>query len=75
MESYQYLSPQQIAASGRYPFSMGQMRHLLLHRHKNGLERVIRKIGKRLVFRLDLFDAWIESHASKDTSSSGGRHD
>jgi hypothetical protein len=39
---------------------MGQIRHLLLYRHRNGLQDAIRKIGKRLMFRVDLFDQWIE---------------
>ncbi len=64
MSDYQYWSPQQIVKSGKYPFSMGQIRHLLLYRHRNGLERVVRKVGKRLVLRVDLFDAWIENQSS-----------
>ncbi len=60
MENYQYWSPQQIVKSGKYPFSMGQMRHLLLFRHRNHLQDAVRKIGKRLVIRIDLFEKWIE---------------
>ncbi|MCB1213811.1 MAG: hypothetical protein KDK40_05860 [Chlamydiia bacterium] len=60
MSQFTYWSPQQIVASGKYPFTMGQMRHLLLYRHSNGLGNVIRKVGKRLVFRIDLFEKWIE---------------
>ncbi len=62
MENNVYLSPQQIVTSGKYPFTIGQMRHLLLFRHRNGLEEAVRKVGKRLVLRMDLFDSWIESH-------------
>ena len=58
--NHQYWSPQQIVASGKYPFSMGQIRHLLLYRHRNGLQDSVRKIGKRLVLRMDLFDLWID---------------
>jgi hypothetical protein len=39
---------------------MGQIRHLLLYRHKNGLQEAVRRIGKRLMFRLDLFEQWIK---------------
>jgi len=60
MNDYQYLSPQQIVTSGKYPFTIGQIRHLLLYRHRNGLKSAVRKIGKRLLFRADLFDQWIE---------------
>lgn len=66
MSDYQYLSIKQISESSSYPFSLGQMRHYLIMRHKNGLEVAIRKIGKRLYLRKDLFDDWIESQASKD---------
>ena len=66
MSDYQYLSIKQIAESSQYPFSIGQMRHYLIMRHKNGLDTAIRKIGKRLYLRKDLFDAWIESQTSKD---------
>ncbi|HEY4831666.1 MAG TPA: hypothetical protein VIH61_03800 [Waddliaceae bacterium] len=65
MTNYEYWSPQKIVDSGKYPFTMGQMRHLLLYRHRNGLQTAVRKIGKRLVVRIDLFDAWIESQTSK----------
>ncbi len=61
MENYQYCTPQQVVASGRYPFSLAQLRHFLLFRHRNGLRNVVRKVGKRLVLRMDLFEAWIES--------------
>lgn len=66
MTEYQYQSPKQIVASGRYPFSMGQMRHFLLHRYRNGLRSAVRKIGKRIVVRMDLFDHWIEQQAQKE---------
>ena len=60
MANHEYWSPQQVVTSGKYPFSMGQIRHLLLFRHKNGLSTAVRKIGKRLMIRIDLFDQWIE---------------
>lgn len=60
MENYVYWAPKQIATSGKYPFTMGQIRHLLLYRHRNGLQDAVRKVGKRLVLRMDLFDSWIE---------------
>ncbi len=71
MNDYQYLSPQQIVSSGKYPFTIGQMRHLLLYRHRNGLQSAVRKIGKRLVLRMDLFDSWIDSQTSMSPSFGG----
>jgi len=61
----EYWSPQQIVKSGKYPFTMGQVRHLLLFRHRNGLQEAVRKIGKRLVLRIDLFNNWIDSQSEK----------
>lgn len=60
MSAFEYWSPRQIVDSGKYPFTMGQIRHLLLYRHRNGLQDAVRKVGKRLMLRVDLFDHWIE---------------
>jgi hypothetical protein len=68
MENQVYMSPQQIVLGGKYPFTIGQLRHLLLYRHRNGLDGAVRKIGKRLYLKKDIFDQWIESQSAK-----GGR--
>ncbi len=60
MTDNQYLTTKQIVESGKYPFSMGQIRHFLMMRHRNGLQNAVRKIGKRLYVRRDLLDQWIE---------------
>lgn len=60
MSNFEYWSPRQVVDSGKYPFTMGQIRHLLLYRHRNGLQETVRRIGKRLMFRIDLFEQWIE---------------
>lgn len=65
MNNFEYWSPRQIVDSGKYPFTMGQIRHLLLYRHRNGLQEAVRRIGKRLMFRLDLFEQWIEGQKEK----------
>lgn len=57
----EYKTVRQIATCGRYPFSMGQLRTFLLHRDKNGLNQAVRRIGRRIYFRTDLFEKWIES--------------
>ena len=59
----QYAAVEQVVENPKYPFSESQIRHYLLHRHRNGLSSAIRKIGKRLYIRLDLFEKWIESQA------------
>ena len=68
MTQWKYLSIREIAEGKEYPFTVGQLRHYLIYRHKNGLEKAIRKIGKRIYLRQDLFEAWIESMATQ-----GGR--
>ncbi len=65
MSSYEFWYPEQIVSSERYPFTEGQLRHLLHKRHKNGLEKAVRRIGKRLLLRIDLFDEWIDCQGKK----------
>lgn len=65
MNNFEYFSIKQIAEADVYPFTLGQMRHYLIMRHRNGLEYAVRKIGKRLYIRKDLFDRWIESQGPK----------
>lgn len=65
MSDYQYLSIKQIAESDQYPFTLGQMRHYLILRHRNGLQKAVRKIGKRLYLRVDLWEEWIEEQGRK----------
>lgn len=64
MEEYEWWYPIQIVESTKYPFSMGQLRNFLKKRHKNKLEKAVRKTGKRLVIRMDLFEAWINEQSS-----------
>ncbi len=50
---------EQIVTSGLYPFTRGQLRHLLTCRHKNNLNKSVVKIGKRIYFKMPEFDQWI----------------
>ena len=61
MDEKIYLETKQIAESSNYPFTIGQLRYFLLMRHKNGLQKAVRKVGKRLYVRKDLFEEWIEA--------------
>jgi len=65
MTEYTYYKVKQILENPNYPFSKGQLDHYIHNRHKNGLSKAIRKIGKRIYFRIDLFEQWIESQAEK----------
>lgn len=60
MANYEYKTIRQLIEDSNYPFTLGQLRHYLIQRHRNGLEEAVRKIGKRIFIRVDLFDAWIE---------------
>jgi hypothetical protein len=60
MTEYEYWELKQIEKSPKYPFTMGQLHYFMLKRHKNKLDKAVRKIGKRIYIRIDLFDEWIE---------------
>ena len=56
-----YVSIDDIANNERYPFTKGQVRHFIANRNINGLSTSIRKIGRRVYIREDMFEEWIES--------------
>lgn len=51
-----------IVHMNRYPFSYWHLQWMLRNRAKNGLDKIMRKTGKRIMLRLDLFDEWLENH-------------
>jgi hypothetical protein len=56
-----YLTPRQLAE--RQPaFNLNQLRWLLVHRNVNGMNRCIRRIGKRLLVDEKAFLEWIDAH-------------
>lgn len=67
MSKYKYATINDVAENPDYPFTKGQLRAFLMERHQNGLDRALRKIGKCLYIRIDLFDEWIESHTDEIT--------
>lgn len=69
MNEMKYMSINQIVDCGLYPFTVGQIRHFLLQRKKNGLNEAVRQIGKRLYLRVDLFDAWINNQQEQEDES------
>lgn len=62
-EGHIYLTVKQIVDNPAYPFTHGQMRMFLANREENYLQDCIRVIGRRIYFRKDLFDQWIEGHS------------
>jgi len=65
MTEYTYLRPKQIYEGKEYPITKGQIRGFLLNRKTNGLHICVRKIGKSILIRKDLFDKWLESFEEK----------
>lgn len=59
----QYLTPKEIAQDPRFSFTLPMIRYYLLHSHKNGLRKAVRKIGKKVLIRSDLFIEWLEEHS------------
>ena len=45
----------------RYP-SVGTLRHLIFNKDKNGFEKVLRKVGRRLYICEKDFFAWIDNN-------------
>lgn len=62
-EHYRYCTVKQIASDPSFCFSVPMLRYYILHAHRNGLGKAIRRIGKKVVIRRDLFVAWLEKQA------------
>lgn len=62
-QNIQYITVKQAAADKSLCFSEAMLRYYLLHAHKNGLSKAVRRIGKKLVLRRDLLLQWIEDHS------------
>jgi hypothetical protein len=58
-----YCTVKQLADDKSLCFTQNMLRYYLLHSHKNGLRKAIRKVGRKVLIRRDLFIAWIESQS------------
>lgn len=56
-----YLTRKEIAEDPRYPFSLASITWYLRHKEKNGLDKCVRRIGKKIFIREDLFQEWMEN--------------
>lgn len=65
IEKNVYCTVQQIVNDPSFCFSESMIRYYILHSHKNGLKKALRKIGRKVVIRRDLFVTWIEDQATK----------
>lgn len=50
----QYCTVQQIVNDRSFCFTESMLRYYILHAHKNGLKKAIRKIGRKILLRRDL---------------------
>ena len=57
---YEYATVKQLAADPNLCFSEAMIRYYLLNQHRNGLSKAVRRIGRKLFVRKDLFLDWIE---------------
>jgi hypothetical protein len=64
IENKIYCTVQQIVDDPSFCFSKSMIRYYILHAHRNGLRKAIRKIGRKVVIRRDLFVTWIEEQAT-----------
>ncbi len=62
---YTYCTLKQIAADATFCFTVPMLRYYVLHARRNGLSSAIRRIGKKVLIRRDLFIAWIEKQERK----------
>lgn len=44
------------------------LRHLIFHRHDNGFDAVIRRVGRRILIDEDCFYQWVEDQNNKKAS-------
>ena len=61
-ENFEYIRVSDIPKY--YPLKLGTVRSLLAKRNQNGLDLCVRKIGRGLMIRRDLFQDWIEAHGT-----------
>ena len=55
-----YCTIKQIANDPMFCFTVPMLRYYVLHAHRNGLSKAIRRVGRKVLIRRDLFIGWIE---------------
>ena len=56
-----FATVRQIADDPAWPFSEGSLRYLLFNAQYNGLDKAIKRIGKKVLIHKPRFLAWLES--------------
>ncbi len=60
-----YCTVKQLASDPAFCFTVPMLRYYILHAHRNGLSPALRRIGKKVLIRRDLFIAWLEKQARR----------
>lgn len=60
-----YMTVKQIAEDPSFCFTVPMLRYYILHAHSNGLTPVLRRIGRKILIRRDLFINWLEKQSNK----------
>lgn len=61
----EYVTKKQLANDPSLCFTEAMLSYYLLHRNRNGLHRAVRKIGRKIVIRKDLFLERIEKQSQE----------
>ncbi len=61
----EYVTKKQLASDPSLCFTEAMLSYYILHRHRNGLGKAVRKIGRKLVIRKDLFIDWLEKQGER----------
>lgn len=61
-----YLTVKQMAAT--HPaFSEASLRYYIFNEHENGINKVIRRIGKKILINEELFFEWLEEQNGRSS--------
>ena len=55
-----YQTVRQLAEDPAFCFTVPMLRYYVLHAHRNGLSKALRRVGRKVLIRRDLFIDWIE---------------
>ncbi len=60
-----YVTVKQLVSDPHFCFSEPALRYYILHSGSNGLKFAIRRLGRKILIRRDLFVNWLEEQGQK----------
>lgn len=60
-----YCTIKQIANDPNFCFTVSMLRYYVLHAHRNGLSKAIRRVGRKVLIRRDQFIEWLEKQTRR----------